>query len=256
MIESVREQARQQVSVRSLRRLAVGSRYALIDLDATKAAAEHAVRAEPRQMLGDGRLSEQSFAACRPQQGNRIRVARPHAGLRVLSAKAEIEQQRRAVLRPDGARVRAQVGDNRPPAHARTLSRQAEGDALPPAVAPLADGLVGHRAKLGLLLDPDRAAIGHGHQIRVGADLHRFIDLAMELGNDAEAAAAPGGVRIGDVIDEQSVRHENPNGQGCQPANRNGRRQLDAARKDAITDCMRGTLVTVRNNVRKLLLCS
>ena len=127
------QQARQDVRVRPLGRLAVRRRDRLIDLDTAQATAEDAVWAERGQPLHQCTALHQRGATGRPQQRDRFRIGRAHADLGLLAAQSEIEQDGGAILRPHGGMVRPELGHDRAPAHRGLVTRQAERQALAPA---------------------------------------------------------------------------------------------------------------------------
>jgi hypothetical protein len=109
--------------------------------------------------------------------------------------------------RPHGIAVGAKLGDDGAAAHRRRVARQAEHDALPPAFDARANGLVGDRAQARQHLETDGAPAGRGDDRRLRRNLDRLAGIAMELGDGAETAAGPRGVRIADVVDEQVPQH-------------------------------------------------
>ena len=110
---AVADQLRLDVSVGACRRDAVGRWDRLIDFDPRHLAAKDPMRAQ-RRHVGQQPcrlVREQRMAADRSQAGDGPRIGRAHADLRLRLANAEIEQDRRAILQPDGLMIGAELGD-------------------------------------------------------------------------------------------------------------------------------------------------
>jgi hypothetical protein len=102
----------------------------------------------------EGRLSAMGAELCGDG-----RVGHAHAGVDLQGVKAEIEQDRVAILRAQRIGVGAKLGQHRTAAHGAALGRQADGDPRAPAFP--GGGLECEQADAGLRGDADAASIRH-----------------------------------------------------------------------------------------------
>ena len=109
-------------------------------------------------IAGIAGLEHRTARAVRASSAATRGIGHAHAGVDLQRVEAEIEQDRAAIVLRAAPRGRGRARSARAPVHGAGCLRQAERDAMAPAVARRALG--GHEPHAGARLEPDAAARG------------------------------------------------------------------------------------------------
>ena len=141
---------------------------------------------------------EQRSPGPRAERCDDLGIAGANAGIQLQRSEPKIEQNRRAVLRAQSVHVGPDFGEGRAPVHRADVFRQAQRDAMAPALR--CQRFRSDRPHLLVRNDPQAPARGDGRDRAADAvqdDV--FVGVAHEFGDRAEAADAPGCLSIGQM---------------------------------------------------------